>query len=71
MTPWANIAKDTWDPEKISSPSRTSGVRSAIRLGAAQVSCVYHSEEAENQFLRDPKNFEEMERKSAAQGISK
>jgi hypothetical protein len=28
--------------------------------GKPQVSCVYHSEEAENQFLRDPKNFEEL-----------
>jgi hypothetical protein len=33
--------------------------------GKPQVSCVYHSEEAENQFLRDPKNFEEMKVKNA------
>ena len=34
--------------------------------GKPQVSCVYHSEEAENQFLRDPKNFEEMKAKDAS-----
>jgi hypothetical protein len=28
--------------------------------GKPQVSCVYHSEEAENQFLRDPKNFDSL-----------
>ncbi len=33
--------------------------------GKPQVSCVYHSEEAENQFLRDPKNFEEIKAKDA------